>query len=163
MKSFFKSIIIGLPIGITIIDVFGYIARVDGISMQPSLNPGSVTDYVFLNRWYVRFYDVSHGDIVSLFSPKDPDLTLIKRIVGLEGDIINTVGYKKPFVRVPEGHCWVEGDHIGHSLDSNFFGPVSLALITAKASAIVWPPQRWQYLESEIPDNRRPLNMKIEE
>lgn len=161
-KGFIKSIVVGLPIGITIIDVFGYVARVDGQSMQPTLNPDSVTDYVFLNRWSVRCYEVSRGDVISLFSPKDPDQTLIKRIIGLEGDIINTIGYKKPFVRVPEGCCWVEGDHIGHSLDSNFFGPVSVALITAKASAVVWPPSRWKSIESELPSNRKPINMKIE-
>ena len=26
---------------------------------------------------------------------------------------------------VPPGHCWLEGDHHGQSLDSNLFGPVS--------------------------------------
>lgn len=162
IKSLIKAIIVSIPIGVTVVDVFGYIARVDGVSMQPSLNPDSVSDYVFLNRWAVRFYEVSRGDVVSLFSPKDPSTTLIKRVVGLEGDIINTIGYKQPFIRVPEGHCWVEGDHVGHSLDSNFFGPVSVALITAKATAIVWPPERWQYVISELPNNRRPVNMKIE-
>lgn len=161
-KGFLKSIAVGLPVGVTIIDVFGYVARVDGVSMQPSLNPDSVTDYVFLNKWAVRVYEVSRGDVVALFSPRDPDQTLIKRIVGLEGDIINTLGYKKRFVRVPEGHCWVEGDHIGHSLDSNFFGPVSVALITAKASAIVWPPERWRFIESKLDPNRKPVHMKMD-
>ena len=163
MKVIFRAVLLGIPIGITIIDTVGYIARVDGVSMQPALNPTSDTDYVFLNRWAVRFYEVARGDVVSLLSPKNPDQKLIKRVVGLEGDIINTIGYKKPFVRVPEGHCWVEGDHTGHSMDSNLFGPISLALITAKASAIVWPPRRWQYVQSEIPKHRLPLNMKIEE
>lgn len=163
MKVIFKAVLLGIPIGVTIIDTVGYIARVDGVSMQPALNPTSEPDYVFLNRWAVRFYEVTRGDVVSLLSPKNPDRKLIKRVVGLEGDIINTLGYKKPFVRVPEGHCWVEGDHTGHSMDSNLFGPISLALITAKASAIVWPPSRWQYVQSEIPKNRLPLNMKIEE
>lgn len=60
-------------------------------------------------------------------------------------------------MRIPEGHCWVEGDHTGHSLDSNFFGPVAIGLITAKASRIVWPPERWQKLENTLPDNRVPL------
>lgn len=27
-------------------------------------------------------------------------------------------------VLVPTGHCWVEGDHHGRSVDSNYFGPV---------------------------------------
>uniref|UniRef100_A0A663FD15 Peptidase S26 domain-containing protein n=1 Tax=Aquila chrysaetos chrysaetos TaxID=223781 RepID=A0A663FD15_AQUCH len=36
-----------------------------------------------------------------------------------------TIGYKKKYVKVPHGHIWVEGDHHGHSFDSNAFGPVS--------------------------------------
>uniref|UniRef100_T1H1T8 Mitochondrial inner membrane protease subunit 2 n=1 Tax=Megaselia scalaris TaxID=36166 RepID=T1H1T8_MEGSC len=35
----------------------------------------------------------------------------IKRVVGLQGELVKTLSYKKEFVRVPEGHCWVEGDH----------------------------------------------------
>ncbi|KAG8287730.1 Mitochondrial inner membrane protease subunit 2 [Homalodisca vitripennis] len=163
MKLFFKALLFGVPIGITFVDVVGYVARVDGVSMQPALNPASGTDYVFLNRWAVRFYDVSRGDVVALISPKDPDQKLIKRIVGLEGDIINTHSYKTPFVRVPEGHCWIEGDHTGHSMDSNLFGPVSLGLITAKATAIVWPPSRWQEVESFLPASRAPIQMRLEE
>lgn len=97
--------------------------------------------------------------MVSLMSPKDPSQKIIKHIIALEGDIIRTIGYKNRYIRIPEGHCWVEGDHTGHSLDSNFFGPVALGLITAKASQIVWPPTRWRHLESELPENRVPLNL----
>lgn len=158
-----KAVVFGVPVGITFVDVVGYVARVDGTSMQPALNPASITDYVFLNRWSVRFYEVARGDVVALTSPKDPDQKLIKRIVGLEGDIINTHNYKSPFVRVPEGHCWVEGDHTGHSMDSNLFGPVSIGLITAKATAIVWPPNRWQSIKSFLPSARAPMHMKLEE
>lgn len=162
MKPFLKAVLFGIPIGITFIDTVGYVARVDGVSMQPALNPSSTTDYVFLSRWSVRFFDISRGDVVALTSPKDPDQKLIKRIVGLEGDIINTKSYKKPFVQIPDGHCWVEGDHTGHSMDSNLFGPVSVGLITAKATAIVWPPSRWQGLRSFIPADRAPMQMKLE-
>ncbi|XP_054282943.1 mitochondrial inner membrane protease subunit 2-like [Macrosteles quadrilineatus] len=165
MKQILKAVLLGIPVGITFVDFVGYVARVDGVSMQPALNPNpaSTTDYVFLNRWSVRFYEVSRGDVVALTSPKDPDQKLIKRIVGLEGDIINTQGYKNPFVRIPEGHCWVEGDHKGHSMDSNLFGPVSLGLISAKATAIVWPPSRWQNVKSFVPKERKPILMKLEE
>ncbi|KAK5640396.1 hypothetical protein RI129_011207 [Pyrocoelia pectoralis] len=160
VSHFIKSIIIGLPIGVTILDLIGYVARVDGISMQPVLNPDkSLTDYVFLNRWAARSLDVKRGEIISLISPKDPDQIIIKRVVGIQGDIIATLGYKREVVRIPDGHCWVEGDHTGHSIDSNHFGPVSLGLITAKASCIVWPPSRWQYIQSVIPQTRVPLNL----
>lgn len=158
--ALFKSFLVGIPIGITFLDTVGYVARVEGISMQPALNPEApVTDYVLLNRWSVRTSEVSRGEVVSLVSPKDPGQKIIKRVVGIEGDLISTIGYKQSFVRVPEGHCWVEGDHTGHSMDSNSFGPVSLGLVTAKATFIVWPPHRWQTLKPEIPRGRKPVNM----
>ncbi|CAO2586197.1 Mitochondrial inner membrane protease subunit 2, partial [Lemmus lemmus] len=34
-----------------------------------------------------------------------------------------TIGHKNRLVKVPPGHMWVEGDHHGHSFDSNSFGP----------------------------------------
>lgn len=87
IPSFIKCVFVGLPIGATFLDCVGYVARVDGISMQPALNPDrATTDYVFLNRWAVRSYKVERGDIVSLVSPKDPDQKIIKRVVGVQGN-----------------------------------------------------------------------------
>ncbi|XP_071651713.1 mitochondrial inner membrane protease subunit 2 [Temnothorax longispinosus] len=63
--------------------------------MQPALNPDlRYPDYVFLNRWAIRNRDIQRGDIVCIVSPKVPNQTLIKRVVGLAGDIIGTHGYK---------------------------------------------------------------------
>ncbi|KAI8119074.1 hypothetical protein FF38_10213 [Lucilia cuprina] len=158
-RRFFKSVLFGIPIGVTFLDCVGYVARVDGISMQPALNPDATqTDYVFLSRWAVRSNNVQRGDIVSLISPKDPSQKIIKRVVGLQGDVVSTLGYKQEIVRIPEGHCWVEGDHTGHSLDSNTFGPVALGLMTARAAFIVWPPERWRALPTELPGKRRPIH-----
>lgn len=128
--------------------------------MQPALNPdANETDYVFLSRWAIRDLNVQRGDIISLISPKDPEQKIIKRVVGLQGDVVSTLGYKNEFVKVPEGHCWVEGDHTGNSLDSNSFGPVSLGLLTARATYIVWPPTRWQSIPSFLPKQRWPLSI----
>lgn len=174
--NFFKSFLFGLPVGLTLIDIFGYVARVDGISMQPYFNPDrNKTDYVFLNRWQVKCSELERGEIISLVSPKNPSLIIIKRVIGVEGnkrvlfnyftnthftgDIISTLSYKNEIVRVPQGHCWIEGDHTGHSMDSNNFGPVSLGLITAKATCIVWPPSRWQFIQPLLPNSRKPLNL----
>ncbi|XP_055920076.1 mitochondrial inner membrane protease subunit 2 [Eupeodes corollae] len=159
LTAFVKSVLVGIPVGITFFDCVGYVAKVEGISMQPTLNPDtSKSDYVFLSRWAVRNYDVERGDIVSLMSPKNPDQKIIKRIVGLEGDVISTLGYKTDVVRIPDGHCWIEGDHMGNSLDSNTFGPVSLGLMTARATYIVWPPSRWQSLQADFPKPTRILS-----
>uniref|UniRef100_A0A8D9ESN1 Mitochondrial inner membrane protease subunit 2 n=1 Tax=Cacopsylla melanoneura TaxID=428564 RepID=A0A8D9ESN1_9HEMI len=152
-----RSMLMGVPVGVTFLDSIGYIARVDGTSMQPVFNPDrNYQDYVFLNRWIIKGDDIGlqRGDIVSLTSPKDPSQKIIKRVVAIEGDVVSTLEYKSNIVKVPQGHIWVEGDHIGHSMDSNMFGPVSLGLVTAKASSIVWPPSRWQYLKSEVPVQR---------
>ncbi|KAL1124609.1 hypothetical protein AAG570_001233 [Ranatra chinensis] len=151
--EFVKAVLFGIPVGVTAVDLLGY----------PALNPdGKSSDYVFLNRLSVRLHDVSRGDVVSLFSPKDPHQKLIKRVIGLEGDIINTLSHRNPVVKVPKGHCWVEGDNSDNSMDSNSFGPVALALITAKATAVVWPPSRWCYVQSEVPRLRLPLNARLE-
>ncbi|XP_048793968.1 mitochondrial inner membrane protease subunit 2 isoform X1 [Lagopus muta] len=102
-------------------------------------------------------------DVVRVFaeqlrrSPRNPEQKIIKRVIALEGDIIKTIGYKKKYVKVPHGHIWVEGDHHGHSFDSNAFGPVSLGLLHARATHILWPPKRWQKLQPMLPPERKPL------
>lgn len=84
-------------------------------------------------------------------SPVNPRLQLVKRVVATEGELVQwaspssflidtpriwrglplsdlfyrTTSYSKRLVQVPSGHCWIEGDNIRGSQDSNFFGPVS--------------------------------------
>uniref|UniRef100_A0A8C0F4Y8 Mitochondrial inner membrane protease subunit 2 n=1 Tax=Bubo bubo TaxID=30461 RepID=A0A8C0F4Y8_BUBBB len=98
----------------------------------------------------------------AFLSPRNPEQKIIKRVIALEGDIIKTIGYKKKYVKVPHGHIWVEGDHHGHSFDSNAFGPVSLGLLHARATHILWPPQRWQKLQPMLPPERKPLQREQE-
>jgi len=101
IPRFFRNVLIGIPIGIAFCDTVGYVARVEGISMQPALNPDlRYPDYVFLNRWAIRNQDIQRGDIVCIISPKVPNQTLIKRVVGLAGDVIGTHGYKISAVQV---------------------------------------------------------------
>lgn len=127
--------------------------------MQPALNPDRDSeDYVFLSRWSTAgTFKVERGDIISLKSPSNPEQHIIKRVVGLQGDIVSTKGYKKPYVRIPEHHFWVEGDNTGNSLDSNTFGSISLGLMQARAAYIVWPPARWQKLNTTVPPSRKPI------
>ena len=58
-------------------------------------------------------------------TPRDPHEINIKRVIGLEGDVVSTLGYKNRTVRIPAGYCWVEGDNHLASDDSNRIGPVS--------------------------------------
>lgn len=149
MWSFVKAVAIGVPVGLTVFDYVGYIARVEGISMQPSLNPrAEKSDYVFLSRFNMQNFGIRKGEIISCVSPKNRKQMIIKRVTGLEGDIIRSTKdiENKRYFKIPDGHCWIEGDHTGFSLDSNTFGPIPVGLIVAKAKCIVWPPDRWQLL-----------------
>ncbi|XP_077327293.1 mitochondrial inner membrane protease subunit 2 isoform X1 [Lithobates pipiens] len=160
IRAFVSGFFVAVPVTVTLLDRVACIARVEGVSMQPSLNPGgrNESDVVLLNRWRIRNYEVQRGDIVSLVSPKNPEQKIIKRVIGLEGDIVKTAGYKTRFVKIPNGHMWVEGDHHGHSFDSNAFGPVSLGLLHAQATHILWPPKRWQRLNQFLPEERKPIH-----
>ncbi|XP_047238728.1 mitochondrial inner membrane protease subunit 2 isoform X2 [Girardinichthys multiradiatus] len=160
MRAFISGFFVAVPVSVTVLDKLAYVARVEGASMQPFLNPevGAQCDVVLLNRWSVRNYQVQRGDIVSVVSPRNPKQKIIKRVIGVEGDFIRTLGYKNRYVRVPDGHFWIEGDHHGHSLDSNSFGPVSVGLLHGRASHIIWPPKRWQRIKSSLPQNRDPLD-----
>ncbi|XP_041746387.1 mitochondrial inner membrane protease subunit 2 isoform X3 [Coregonus clupeaformis] len=69
IRAFVSGFFVAVPVTVTVLDRFAYVARVEGASMQPSLNPeGNVTgsDVVLLNRWSVRNYQVRRGDIVSV-------------------------------------------------------------------------------------------------
>ncbi|XP_029697496.1 mitochondrial inner membrane protease subunit 2 isoform X4 [Takifugu rubripes] len=166
LRAFVSGFFVAVPVSLTVFDRFACVARVEGASMQPSLNPeAGPGDVVLLNRWSVRNHQVQRGDIVSVLylSPKNPQQKIIKRVIGLEGDFIRTLSYKNRYVRIPDGHFWIEGDHHGHSLDSNSFGPVSVGLLHGRASHIIWPPKRWQRIKASLPPNRGPVDIKEEE
>jgi len=155
-----RVVVLGIPLGILCYDHIGTVATVDGISMQPCLNPNGDTpprDKVFLSRWTARDFRFTDGELVAVINPRNPSDLLVKRIIGLEGDVIRTLGYKEDTVVVPKGYCWVEGDNTGHTYDSNVFGAIPLGLIVAKAVAVVWPPSRWQRLASEVPWDRNSI------
>ncbi|XP_055365658.1 mitochondrial inner membrane protease subunit 2 isoform X4 [Betta splendens] len=169
LRAFVSGFFVAVPVTVTVLDRVAYVARVEGASMQPSLNPEGTSqcDIVLLNRWSVRNFQVQRGDIVSVV----------------------TLSYKNRYVRVPDGHFWIEGDHHGHSLDSNNFGPwklmevkssrqpahschilfftesrkVSVGLLHGRASHIIWPPRRWARIRASLPPNRGPLYAEEED
>ncbi|XP_070324620.1 mitochondrial inner membrane protease subunit 2 isoform X2 [Odocoileus virginianus] len=69
-KAFCKGFFVAVPVAVTFLDRVACVARVEGASMQPSLNPGGSqsSDVVLLNHWKVRNFEVQRGDVVSLVS-----------------------------------------------------------------------------------------------
>lgn len=57
--------------------------------MQPALNPEPMSDdYVYLSKWSVKNLDFMRGEVISLISPKNPQQKIIKRIIGLQGQVV---------------------------------------------------------------------------
>ncbi|XP_030514184.1 mitochondrial inner membrane protease subunit 1-like isoform X2 [Rhodamnia argentea] len=113
-----------------------------GPSMLPTLN--STGDLVLVERVSTWLGKVGRGDMVLLRSSEDPRKTLIKRIVGVEGDTVTYLVDPKysdasRTCVVPWGNVWVQGDYIYNSRDSRTFGAVSYGLVEGKLFWRIWP------------------------
>lgn len=107
---------------------------VRGRSMSPTLSPHSPSshDLILVNRWSATSA-LRRGQLILFRSPTDPERVAIKRVIGIEGDVVRprSIGEVGEWmgvegVRVPVGQIWVEGDEGVHSLDSNVYGAVSV-------------------------------------
>ncbi|KAL0949694.1 hypothetical protein HGRIS_009731 [Hohenbuehelia grisea] len=142
-----------LPIGAVACEYFYKIKVVNGRSMQPTLNPDWLLsrDVGVFDVFSVQAkHHYTRGDVVALVSPMNPERMLIKRILAVEGDVVQTLPpYPDPTVIIPKGHVWVEGDESFRTDDSNRFGPVPSALIESKLISIIWPLNRFGVFRSK--------------
>jgi len=171
LRQFSTTLIAGYCVGTTVFTLVGYPAQVNGKSMQPSLNfPLSasplrllgydlLSDWVWVSTWRGRqVRSIHRGEVVVFTSPKDPPENVIKRLVGVEGDVVtpHSQAYlEEESVHIPTGNCWVEGDNWLNSVDSNKYGPIPMGLIFGVATHVVWPPNRWQKLQALPPTKDR--------
>lgn len=143
MTRFWRNLLFSVPVGITFVDVVGSIVKVQGASMQPTLNPegSSVCDWVFVEKFTVKVLgQFTKGDVVLFWAPDEPNQLVIKRMIALAGD---TVIEGDSVQTIPPGRCWVEGDNKSKSGDSRSqYGPVHLGLFEGRVTHIVWPPWR---------------------
>lgn len=106
LLSLARSLSLSIPLTLVFFDNVAYVAKVEGVSMQPTLNDDTViekpdnrvkryfyafnsSDLVLLSHWAVRNYNINRGDIVSLISPKNPNQIIIKRVIALEGECVS--------------------------------------------------------------------------
>lgn len=137
--------------------------RVDGLSMVPTLQNG---EFVLVNRLAYRLGTPTRGDIVVFRSVNQPDLDLIKRVIGTPGDdvtigdarvVVNGVALIEPYINaeprysghwsVPAGYLFVLGDNRNDSSDSHAWGLLPIGNVIGKAVLIYWPPTEWAMID----------------
>jgi signal peptidase I len=137
--------------------------RVDGLSMVPTLQNG---EFVLVNRLAYRLGSPTRGDIIVFRSVNQPDLDLIKRVIGTPGDevtigdsrvVVNGVALIEPYINaeprysghwtVPPGYLFVLGDNRNDSSDSHAWGLLPIGNVIGKAVMIYWPPTEWAMID----------------
>lgn len=138
-------------------------SRVDGPSMEPTLR---TEDRLLVTKGYP---DPRRGDIV-VFKKVDGGTTssLVKRVIGIPGDTVRTVGDRAWVNEGPEaahetvigpdtrvtgpsviapGEIFVMGDNRPDSTDSRFIGPIALRSVIGRAVAVFSPVTRMRRLD----------------
>ncbi len=133
--------------------------RVQGTSMQPLLADG---ERIIVNKFVYRFHPIERGDVVVFWYPRDPQISFIKRVVGLPGEVVElrrgslyvngqriqerylASQYRDsdnyPPTEVKKGFYFVLGDHRNSSNDSRTWGEVPERYVYGKAVYRFWPP-----------------------
>lgn len=131
--------------------------RNDGYSMESALPNQS---YVLADRLAYRQKEPQRGDIIIFRFPLDPNVDLVKRVIGLPGETVtiqdgtvrvNDVPLEEPYItdpalyngtwEIPEGQYFVLGDKRNDSRDSHQWGFLPRENIIAKAVWIYYPFQ----------------------
>ncbi len=138
---------------------------VDGTSMQPSLIN---SQYVLVNKLAYLFHTPERGDVIVFHWPVDTNKDLIKRVIGVPGDVIvidsktvqvNGVLLNEPYIMapvnpagnklvVPPNDYFVMGDNRLVSDDSRDWGFVPKSYIIGKAVFVYWPINSWHFINT---------------
>jgi signal peptidase I len=145
----------------TLIVTFGFqVARVDGLSMAPTLEDH---DRLIVNKLVYELGEPRPGDIVMLYYPLNPEKMFVKRVIAKEGDsvrivdghvYVNDIPLQDDYVPlefrshddwgpqvVQQGYYFVMGDHRNNSSDSRHWGQVPKKYIVGKVKVRWWPLQ----------------------
>jgi signal peptidase I len=137
--------------------------QVVGQSMIPTLQDGQ---YLVVSKIDYRLHPPQRGDVIVFLDPRSSDRKLIKRVVGLPGEMVQVQNgtifvneqrlnepyikhpalYSQPPTPIPADHYYVLGDNRSNSSDSHNWGTLDEDLIVGKAWLSYWPPEVWGVL-----------------
>lgn len=142
---------------------------IQGESMEPTLK---TSDKLFVNRIKFMVDNVKRGDIVEFHSPNNGKDDFIKRVIALEGDVVeikdNTVyvngsalseeytstgGYttfrNENYWEIKKDEIFVLGDNRPNSNDSRSFGPIKKNTIVGIAFFRYYPFNNMGVMKSQ--------------
>jgi signal peptidase I len=157
VRALIETVIPALVIAIAINLFLAQATQVLGQSMEPNLH---TAQRLVVEKVSYHFHGPRRGDIVVIDLPEAGPELLIKRVVGLPGDIISSQGGQvsingqpldEPYISSPGGrdipeqvvpplHVFVMGDNRQFSNDSRNFGTVPIENIIGRAWFSYWPP-----------------------
>lgn len=176
-REYAESIVFALLLALFIRSFIVQAFKIPSGSMIPTLQVG---DHILVNKlsygirspfwdsYILNFKKPQRGDVVVFIFPEDRSKDFIKRVVGVEGDMVEIRG-KKVYInnrhtedihahfegdppergafnvrddygprQVPENHIFVMGDNRDRSYDSRYWGYVSLDDVKGRAFLIYW-------------------------
>lgn len=139
------------------------VTLVQGPSMEPTLQ---TDDKLLVNRVGIMVDKLKYGDIVEFNSPDDKKVDFIKRVIAVEGDIVeiidnrvyvngeelkenytSTGGETEFFIdsywEIKDGEVFVLGDNRPNSNDSRLFGPIDKESVVGRAFFRVFPLKKF--------------------
>jgi signal peptidase I len=126
--------------------------------MQPTLMAG---DLIAVTPYWTD--QPARGDVVVFQSPANPRERIVKRVVAVQGDLVDaeagvvrigrhalTETYVTPGTRtddiapqlVPSSHFFVLGDNRPVALDSRRWGPIPRSMVIGRARLVLWSSAR---------------------
>eukprot|EP00978_Attheya_sp_CCMP212_P049663 scaffold694574_cov55-Attheya_sp.AAC.1 len=172
---------LSIPFCVWWTDTIFSVYKVQGKSMEPSLQDGDVIlvrksdllPYFFPNpqpqhhagttitipetRYLISKHPILFpGDVVVYKNPMTfPNEFIIKRVVGVGGQYVRPT-YARRMVSIPPYGLWLEGDNTRESIaDSRTYGSITKNLLVGRAEYILWPPSRWMPIKSRPPSEDR--------
>jgi len=161
--SWLRDLFLSVVIAIIVILFLYQPVRVEGTSMQPTLED---EERIFINKFVYRFglADIGRGDMIVFWFPGDTTKSYIKRVIGVPGDsvevregtvYVNGRPLAESYVaeqnrdhvsmdsrRLKSDEYFVLGDHRNSSNDSRAWGTVPRSYIYGKAVFAYWPIDR---------------------
>lgn len=157
VRGFVLSAVVPVAVGIALAALVRFFLTIHSIpspSMMPTLHVG---DTILVTPY--RIGRPQRGDVV-VFRAPDGRSFMIKRVIGLPGDLIDARGgririggytYPEPYLMtpaasgavasqlVPDNALFVLGDHRAISVDSRAWGPISRSQVVGRARLVLWP------------------------